>query len=133
MLFKTSMHHIHLCCQDVDAAARWFVDVLGGELMGPANFYGGATGLLVMLGGANLYIRGTRPGEVLADNGGAERYGFDHIGLRVDDIDALAAHLQAKHVQFEVPVHQHRPGNRVAFVKGPDNIRIELSEVRVQH
>ena len=126
-----AVHHLHYCCRDPKAAGQWFADVLGAKITKEGvNFFGGATGVLVDLTGTNLFIRGPRPGEKLDDGALPSRFGFDHIGLRVADMDALAAHLRARGVTFEVDVHEFRPGVRVAFITGPENIRIELSESR---
>lgn len=122
------VHHLHFCCKDPKTVGRWFVEILGAKELGDAKFFGGATGVLLDLAGTNLFIRGPRPGEQLSDDTSPERFGFDHIGLRVNDIDQLASFMKAKQVKFEVDVHEFRPGTRVAFVTGPENIRIELSE-----
>jgi catechol 2,3-dioxygenase-like lactoylglutathione lyase family enzyme len=126
-----AVHHLHYCFRDPKAAGQWFADMLGARITKEGvNFFGGATGVLVDLAGANLFFRGPRPDEKPGDGKPPASYGFDHIGLRVADMDKLAAHLRAKGVKFEVDVHEFRPGVKVAFITGPDGVRIELSENR---
>jgi predicted enzyme related to lactoylglutathione lyase len=56
----------------------------------------------------------------------AEAYiGLDHFGLRVQDIDATAAELKRRGADVDEP-RTIRPGVRVAFVRAPENVRIEL-------
>jgi catechol 2,3-dioxygenase-like lactoylglutathione lyase family enzyme len=79
----------------------------------------------LLLGGATLFLREQWPGEELSE-GGPARFGTDHIGLQVDDIDTTAAELKSRGVEFDVEPYQVRPGLRIAFIKGPDQLRIEL-------
>ena len=56
--------------------------------------------------------------------------GLEHLGLRVDDIDAAMADLTARGVPVRTPITRRGPGLRVAFVEGPDGASIELLERR---
>ena len=56
------------------------------------------------------------------------REGLDHFGFAVEDMDAAAEELTAKGVKFLVEPLQVRPGLKIAYVQGPDKVRIELSE-----
>ena len=116
--------HVHVYCSDLPATEGWFVEKMGAELIrrrdpkpAPASD--------LRLGGAVLYLREQRPNETLGE-GGASRFGTDHFGLAVDDLNATAAELKRRGVEFEVEPYEIRPGLRIAFVKGPDEVRIEL-------
>ena len=54
--------------------------------------------------------------------------GLDHLGLRVDDLDAATAELKRRGATFILEPKTIRPGVRIAFVQGPDEVRIELLE-----
>ena len=54
--------------------------------------------------------------------------GLDHFGLRVDNLDAAYAELKRRGADFAVEPKIIRPGVKIAFVRGPDNVRIELLE-----
>ena len=54
--------------------------------------------------------------------------GLDHFGLTVKDIDAVAAEIKAKGVEFTKPPTTIRPGVRICFIRGPQGISIELLE-----
>ncbi len=56
------------------------------------------------------------------------RYGEDHFGVEVDDLDEVAADLKKRGVVFGMEPRDFGPGLRIAFVRGPDNVRIELME-----
>jgi catechol 2,3-dioxygenase-like lactoylglutathione lyase family enzyme len=54
--------------------------------------------------------------------------GLDHFGLTCSGIDAIAADLKAKGVEFTREPATVRPGVRVCFLRGPQGISIELLE-----
>jgi catechol 2,3-dioxygenase-like lactoylglutathione lyase family enzyme len=52
--------------------------------------------------------------------------GLDHFGLSVSGIDAIAADLKKKGVEFTQEPHSPRPGIKICFLRGPQGISIEL-------
>jgi catechol 2,3-dioxygenase-like lactoylglutathione lyase family enzyme len=117
-------HHIHVFCSDLDATERWFVDGVGAEFVDRRDSRG-VPGVTLRLGGANVLLRPAREGEDLV-GAGARHYGADHFGLQVDDVDATVADLRGRGVEIEVEPWDFAPTTRIAFIKGPDNVRIEL-------
>jgi catechol 2,3-dioxygenase-like lactoylglutathione lyase family enzyme len=122
-----ALHHIHLICTDVDASERWFVDGVGAELVERRQSRGTATTEL-RLGGTRVLLRSARPDERLAP-GEQRRYGPDHFGLQVADVDATVERLRARGVEI-AREPDNSPTNRVAFITGPDNLLIELVQPR---
>ena len=116
--------HIHVFCSDVEATERWFMEGLGAELVGRRDARGVRLSELG-LGGAKILIRGAREGEKLA-MAGVRHFGTDHFGLQVSDVDATVAELRRRGVTIEVEPWDFGPNIRIAFVKGPDDVRIEL-------
>jgi lactoylglutathione lyase len=121
-------HHIHIFSSDVPASERWLVEGVGAELVGRQDSRGVPTSTL-RLGGAQILIRGAREGEQLARPGGSY-FGTNHFGLAVADIDATVAALRGRGVTIEVEPWDISPSMRIAFVKGPDEVRIELVQTR---
>lgn len=116
--------HIHVFCSDLGATERWFVDQLGAELVERRDSRG-VPGVVLGLGGAQVLLRPARAGEELAA-AGPRRFGADHFGLEVSDVDATVAELKRRGVFVEVEPWDFSPGTRIAFIKGPDEVRIEL-------
>jgi len=54
--------------------------------------------------------------------------GLDHFGLRVDNLEDAVAELKRRGAEFAVEPRTIRPGVKIAFVRGPDDVRIELLE-----
>ncbi len=117
-------HHIHIFSSDVPATERFLIHGMGAELMSRHDSRGIPT-TSVRLGGAEILIRGARSGEQLLKPEGS-CFGTNHFGLEVDDVDATIVELRDRGVAIEVEPWDFRPGMRIAFVKGPDNVRIEL-------
>ena len=101
---------------------------IGAELVGHHDSRGVPTSRL-RLGGVQILIRGAREGEHFT-RGGVPHFGTNHFGLEVADIEATVAELRGRGVTIEVEPWDFGPGMRIAFVKGPDDVRIELVQTR---
>ena len=53
-------------------------------------------------------------------------YGLEHIGLTVDDVDAACEELRARGAEIAIGPLTRSPGLRLAFVRGPEGIMVEL-------
>jgi lactoylglutathione lyase len=114
--------HVHLRSPDPEATAAWLEDVLGGEIIrGPGR-------IDVKLGGANVFIAPVTAGDGVNTPPVTPYQGLDHFGLTVKDIDAVAAEIKAKGVEFTKEPTTIRPGVRICFIRGPQGISIELLE-----
>ena len=103
---KFTWDHIHLRTPDPEATAQWFEKMLGAEIT--RSMQQGAPRIDMKIGGANVF------------------QGLDHFGLSVTGIDAIAADLKAKGVEFTREPTTVRPGTRVCFIRGPQGVSIEL-------
>lgn len=121
---KFGFDHIHLRSPDPEATATWFERMLGAEVI--RSMPGGKSRIDLKLGGQDIFIAQT-DGTVAAPPASPYQ-GLDHFGLIVEGLDAAAAELKAKGVEFTMEPKQARPGVRIAFIKGPQNISIELLE-----
>jgi lactoylglutathione lyase len=114
--------HIHLRSPNPEATAQWYERMLGAQVL--RTMQQGKPRLDLKLGGANIFIAPTTP-EV--NPAPATPYqGLDHFGLSVSNIDAVAADLKAKGVEFTKEPTTVRPGVRICFLRGPEGVSIEL-------
>ncbi|MBW2056199.1 MAG: VOC family protein [Deltaproteobacteria bacterium] len=116
--------HFHLICSDLERTERFFADVLGARLVRRQRF-GTAGGAILDLHGAPIYLREAQEGETITDAGTGKRYGYDHLGFEVDDLDAACREVEGAGFAFTVPPVSAGDG-KIAFFKGPDDITIEL-------
>jgi len=86
--------HVHLRSPDPEATAVWLEKILGGVIIrGPGR-------IDVKLGGANVFIAPVTAGDGVNAPPQTPYQGLDHFGLTVKDIDAVAAEIKAKGVEF---------------------------------
>ena len=123
-----SFDHIHIYCSDLEATAKWFTEGLGADVAGRPESRG-VPSVRLKVGGANVYLRPARADESLVAPG-PESFGTNHFGVRVSDVDATVAELRQRGVFIEVEPWDFSPGSRIAFIKGPDGVRIELVQAR---
>lgn len=120
-----SIDHLHLRSTDPLAAARFYVEVLGARETGGGEI-NGTLRLVLDLAGLTLFIEAVPPETRRPPE--PPYLGLEHLGLRVPDLDATAANLRARGVRFVIEPREARPGTRIAFIEGPDGVRIELIE-----
>ena len=118
--------HIHLRSPDPEATAQWLERMLGAQVI--RSMQQGKPRIDLKLGGANIFIAPVAPGDGVNAPPVTPYQGLDHFGLSVKDIDAVAAELKKKGVEFTQEVHTPRPGIRICFIRGPQGVSIELLE-----
>jgi catechol 2,3-dioxygenase-like lactoylglutathione lyase family enzyme len=114
--------HVHLRSPDPEATAAWLENILGGVVIrSPGR-------IDVKLGGADVFIAPVAPNDGVNAPPATPYEGLDHFGLAVKNIDAVAAEIKAKGVEFTMEPTTIRPGVRICFVRGPQGISVELLE-----
>ena len=127
MAITGGYNHIHMISPDPKAAADWFVKFLGAEIFGDEELRG-ARNVRMKIGDANLYVRGKRTSDKIADTGGGRPYGIDHFCFSVSDIEDLLRYVEQNGGTISQPLFSLPSGNRAAYVMGPDGVHIELIE-----
>ena len=124
--------HVHLRCSDPEATANFFETMFGAEvkrdIYPPGTLYPGQPRLKMKVGGQTVLIAPAHPTDPVAAAPGFPHYGVEHFGLTVDDLDAAAAELRAKGADIPIGPLTRSPGLRLAFVRGPDGVMVELVE-----
>ena len=122
-----AMGHLHLLSKDTDAQKKFWVDVMGAKVakLGQADVFK-FPGVLVM----------ARKGEPA---GGTKGSVVNHLGFQVPNVKEWVAKAKARGASIvtaaEVPQakgeYWFNPGVQThqAFVMGPDEVKIEISEV----
>ena len=121
---KLTWDHVHLRSPNPETTAQWFERMLGAEVI--RSMQQGAPRIDLKLGGANIFIAPVTAGDGVNLPPAIPHQGLDHFGLTCIGIDAIAADLKAKGVQFTREPTTVRPGVRVCFIRGPEGISIEL-------
>ena len=134
-----SFHHIHLISADPRAAARWYEDILGAEIVREIVLRA-APQVNVQVGGVTLLIRGPRPGEKPAtrtamtdfdDYSSHNEWGTDHFGFAYDgDLLSFCEKLREKGAELAVEPWEFRPGAWLCYIAAPDGVSIEVVQRR---
>ena len=117
------MKYLHTMVRvtDLDASLRFYCQALGLEVLKRTDHPAGKFTLVFLAapgdGGAQLEL--THNWEPEQYTGGRN---FGHLAYAVDDIYATCERLQ----QFGVTINRPPRDGRMAFVRSPDNISIEL-------
>ena len=126
---KFSYDHVHLRSPDPEATAAWYERMFGAEIIRSVQS-DGRPRLDMNVGGLTVFIAKVEPGAA-ADPPQPPYLGLEHLGLRVEGIDAAVAELKTKGCEFTVEPKTIRPGVRIAFLRGPQNVHIELLDRNV--
>ena len=121
-------HHLHIICKNLEKMITFFTAVLGATLVRRQKF-GTADGASLDLQGLTVNLRVSREDDQIAGDASQTRYGYDHVGLEVEDIEKAFKDLTAQGFRFPVPPKEI-PGLKIAFFKGPEDITIELVQPR---
>lgn len=119
--------HVHLISTDVDAMVDYFERVFGAKRLSYNPDFKGAPSAVVGLGTMRVLVRGLRPGEAPDAVAPHRVQGLDHFGVVVEDVEKAAAWLKDRGAEFSVePTAGGVNGRMIAFVRGPENIEIEI-------
>lgn len=117
------MRYLHTMVRvtDIDASLRFYRDALGLEVISRKEVPAGRFTLVFLAapGQSDAQVELTHNWDPEAYTGGRN---FGHLAYAVDDIYAACARLQAHGVTINRPPRD----GRMAFVRSPDNISVEL-------
>jgi catechol 2,3-dioxygenase-like lactoylglutathione lyase family enzyme len=135
--------HVGVIVDDLDAAARFFLDLgfervggtqVGGDDVDGINGLKGVRAELVMVrtpdgSGTLELVKYHAP----ADGGTpraepANRPGYRHIALEVDDVAALVDGLRAKGFDTVGEVRDYEDSWRLCYVRGPEGLIMEFAQ-----
>ena len=110
------VHHVSLNVGDLDAATRFYTEVLGLEVLPRPDF--GFPGLWLRSEGQEIHLIQVEKHE--APEG-------QHFAFRVDDLDASVEELQGRGVKIAGPFDIPGVSARQAFFRDPSGNMIELN------
>ncbi|MCI0438865.1 MAG: VOC family protein [Chloroflexi bacterium] len=120
------INHIHLKAADPRKTARWYVENFGAKITEEGGGMGGSRTVRLDLGGMRINVSSAPEGKTLPHGTADEHYGLEHFGLHTDDIEDTMKMLQARGTEVLLPITTAASGNKISYIKGPDNVRIEL-------
>jgi catechol 2,3-dioxygenase-like lactoylglutathione lyase family enzyme len=127
--------HFHLFTSNPKETAEWYRRMFEAEVIESVQS-DGKIRVDMKLCGVMVYLSDGKLAARLEKNPAGEPdpaperayFGLDHFGIRVKDLDQAVAELKERGAEFAVELTSIRPGARLAYVRGPDHVRIELVE-----
>ncbi len=126
------INHIHLKAPDPRRTAEWYVKAFGFTIMGDEVRVFGDRFIRCRSedGGMMVNISGARTGERLGPGDASAHHGLEHFGFDSEDLEADIRRLEGLGAALlEGPI-QVPNGPRIAFLRAPDDVRVELIEPR---
>lgn len=124
------VNHVHLKSEDPKKTADWFVEAFGIEIRSDDMREAGGDRFLRCYdgNGFNINISGQRDkmGEKLGPASAEPRFGLEHFGFDVDDMDSELARLTGLGAELKEGPIDAGGGLKIAFISVPGPIRIEL-------
>ena len=119
--------HVHVKSSDPGKTADWYVKAFNFKIISDSvRLYGDRFLRRETTDGVVVNISGARTDEKMGDGDASAHYGIEHFGIKVDDIDAEIERLTGLGAQLmEGPVVVAN-GPKIAFIKVPQDVRIEL-------
>ena len=125
-----AINHIHLKAPDPEKTANWYVKAFDFKLVSDTvRKFGDRFIRCESAGGMVVNISGARTAEQMGGGDATPHWGLEHFGVDVDDMDAEIARLEGLGAELMEGPIQSAPNMRIAFIKAPDDVRIELIEV----
>jgi glyoxylase I family protein len=110
------LHHVSVNVRDVDEALKFYVDQLGFTVLERPDF--GFGGAWLQAGANQVHLLETDKSTIDPRQ---------HFALRVDDLEAVAAELEAAGVKVRRADYVPGAGHQV-FIRDPSGNRIELNQ-----
>ena len=124
-VYTYTYDHIHVRTKDPEGMASFFETMFGAKVLRLIQS-DGAPRVDLDVNGLAIFIASVPPEEHIDLSPRDPHLGLDHFGFRVDDIDGAVEDLRSKGAEIYVEPRTIRPGVRIAFVRGPDDVRIEI-------
>ena len=122
--------HVHLRAHDPDTVGKWFETMFGAQvtrgIYPPGTLYPGQMRVSMIVGGQRILVAPQHPHDPMQDAPRFPYYGTEHFGFTVDNVDAACDELRAKGADIAIGPLNRDATLRLAFVRGPEDIMIEL-------
>ena len=126
-----NFEHVHLKAPDPEKTANWYVKAFNFEIFSDRGVRPTGDRFIECKteDGVIVRISGARTGEEMGKGDADVHFGLEHFGITVDDMDAELERLQALGAEIAEGPIDNPTGMRLAFIKVPDDVRIEIMQL----
>ena len=118
---RVGLDHVHIFASNLSATVEFFCTMFGATVVWDEDA-AGARSVRLALGRAFIQVYDQAPKR---PRGGA----MHHLGIETDDLDALVSRLESYGFRFRNSIRDE-PRFRYVMISGPDDLLIELFQVR---
>ncbi len=126
-----AFNHVHLKAPDPEKTANWYVKAFNFKIVSDTvRLWGDRFIRCETPDGIVVNISGARTNERMGPGDASAHWGLEHFGITIDDLDTEIKRLTemgAKLLEGPIDVPN---GPRIAFIQAPDDVRIELLQLR---
>jgi glyoxylase I family protein len=124
----TGIHHVAIICSNYEKSKQFYVEILGFPIIQETFREARNSYKLDLQVGKNMQIElFSFPNPPKRVNN-PEACGLRHLAFAVDNLDAIAAQLQANGVALENIRLDELTGKRFTFFQDPDGLPLEIYE-----
>ena len=124
---KYKFYHIHLLSRDPRAAADYYKKMFDAEIIESVQS-DGEKRIDLDIDGVKIFILPVPPDKTMPEAPGEYYIGLDHFGLLVKNLDEAVSELRKKGAEFAMEPCVLRPGRKIAYIRAPENVRVEIVE-----
>ena len=123
-------NHVHLKAPDPEKTANWYVTAFNFKIISnTVRPVGDRFIRCETADGTVVNISGARTNEQMGGGDATVHWGIEHFGLNVDDLDGEIRRLEGLGAELMEGIIDVPNGPRIAFIKAPDDVRIELLQL----
>jgi predicted enzyme related to lactoylglutathione lyase len=120
-----SYDHVHLKASDLDQTIGFYENHFGAKKKFSMELKG-MTIAGLDINGMMVLVSDSPESENPKAGSADPQFGLIHFGLGCKDLESEAAKLKSSGVEFTMDVTEIGGGTKIAFVKAPDEVLIEL-------
>ena len=123
--------HIHLKAPDPEKTANWYVKAFNFQIFNDRGVRPTGDRFIECRSedGTIFRISGARTNEDMGQGDADVHYGLEHFGITVDDMDTELDRLIGLGAELAEGPIRNPNGPTIAFIKVPDEVRIELLQL----
>jgi catechol 2,3-dioxygenase-like lactoylglutathione lyase family enzyme len=129
-MVKFWFDHLHLVVPDPEKVADFFVKAFDAEKVSTGKLPDGRIRAELRISGGRMIINTPSPKDRRVQDNPESRYGTEHFGMKVDNLEHALQLCRDAGGRVTMEATEIRPGTRIAFFVGPDNVLVELLEVK---
>jgi len=122
--------HLHLVVPDPEKMADFFVKAFGAKKVSVDKLPNGSIRAELNITGGRIIINTPQSNDTRSPDSPQKRYGTEHFGMKVDELESALQQCLGAGGKIVREVTQIRPGVRIAFFMAPDNVLVELLEMK---